>query len=279
MGGNGVLVGRRGFVGLASAASVAAAAAVASSATAATVARGGAQGGIWAGGELLGDPRDDLSAITARLRSLDGRLGPRYVLDEALAHQSLVVALLRQARSSRQRRQLAFEAADITGFIGWLAFDTGAFDASFAHYRAAASLAEEAGDSGFHAWVLGSEALSLIHLGNDEEAIGVLEAAQQVAADRACQSTRTWLASTSCHVHARLGDRHAAWKAYGMAEKLVDVASADGVPSWLSWLHPAGSRRIIEQVRTVRGSIPRKHAGDRAVRELDERLGTARSIV
>jgi hypothetical protein len=40
-----------------------------------------------------------------------------------------------------------------------------------------------------------------------------------------------------------------------------------------------GSRRIIEQVQTVRGSIPRKYADDRAVRELDERLGTALSIL
>jgi tetratricopeptide (TPR) repeat protein len=219
--------------------------------------------------------------------------------------------------------------------------------ASFAHYRAAASLAQEAGDSAFHAWVLGNEALALIHLGNDREAIGVLEAAQQVAADRACPSTRGFLSSMSCHTYARLNDRHAAWKAYGTAEKLFDAEPADGVPSRLSWFHPAhilgsagrahlasgnpgnarreleqalalhpphlvrekaeflarlaeahlassdldaactllgdafviathtGSNRIIEKIQKARGSVPRKYAADRPVRELDELLATA----
>lgn len=225
---------RREFVSLAGAASVAAAAA-----TSSRSARTSAAASPPPGARPAGDPQEDLGAITARLRSLDGQLGPRYVLNAALAHQGLAVSLLRDARLEH-REKLAFAAADVTGLVAWLSFDISAFDASFAHYRAAATLAEEAGDPGFHAWVLGSEALTFIHLGQDKEAVAVLDAARQIASRCPYPTVRSWLFAVAAHTHSRLGEQHTAWKYYGAAEKILDQGPGpDGVPTYVSFFRPA----------------------------------------
>jgi len=221
-------VHRRSFVTLASAASVAAAAA----SPAARVSPSPDPPSPAA------DPRDDLSGITARLRRLDGLLGPGHVLDQATAHQRLVVGLLREASGATARQRLAFEAADITGLVAWMSFDVQEFNASFAHYRAAATLADQANAPGILAWVLGSEALVLIHIGEDRQAVDVLSAADDVAT-RAGQSTaRAWLAAIACHTHARLGDGDAAWRSYGAAETFSATPSEE-THGWLSFFHSA----------------------------------------
>jgi tetratricopeptide (TPR) repeat protein len=160
------------------------------------------------------------------------------VLDQATAHQRLVVGLLREASGPAARQRLAFAAADITGLVAWMSFDLQELNASFAHYRAAATLAEQASAPGFLAWVLGSEALLMIHIGEDRQAIDVLSAADDVAARAGQSSTRAWLAAIACHTHARLGDGDAAWRSYGTAETFSSTQSEDR-PDWLSFFHAA----------------------------------------
>ncbi len=225
------VLGRRTFVSLAGAASVAAAAAVSASGPQTSQA-----GSVSARPDQV---RNDLHEITTRLRSLDGALGPGCILDQALAHQQLTIALLREAGRSQRRNILALEAADITGLIAWLSFDVGEYDASFAHYRAAATLAGEGDDPGFLAWVLGSEALVLNHLQNDRQALDVLQAAHDVASRTSSTVTSSWLAAIACHTNARLGDGHEAWRSYGMAERLLEASERDTCTSWMSFFHMA----------------------------------------
>jgi tetratricopeptide (TPR) repeat protein len=225
---------------------------------------------------LLGDPRDDLPGITAGLRRLDGLLGPGLVIDHAVAQQNLVISLLDKARGAAARGRLAGEAADITGLIAWMTFDVAEFDPSLALYRTAASLALEARRHDLLAWVLGSEALVLAHLGDDRRAVDVLRRAEAIAMEAGEARTRGWLATIASQACARLGDGQAAWRAYRDAERLLDQTTGGECSSWLAFLDHAhlscAAGRIylgLGQSRNARRELERAlaHHPPRLVRE------------
>ncbi|SBW21579.1 hypothetical protein FDG2_2049 [Candidatus Protofrankia californiensis] len=86
--------------------------------------------------------------------------------------------------------------------------------------------------------MLGSEALALIHLGEDGQAADVLTGAEKVAVRAGQSTTQAWLAAMASHTYARLGDGAAAWRSYGAAEDFSAMPSDEPTPGWLSFFHP-----------------------------------------
>ncbi|WP_017604896.1 helix-turn-helix domain-containing protein [Nocardiopsis alkaliphila] len=173
-----------------------------------------------------------LRAITGGQRRMEATSPARHLLPGAISHVHLAEQMLTNARGTPFHTELCAAAAEASGFAAWLNADLGDMGSARMHYRTAVIRARQAGMRLLDVYMLGSLAAFEIETAEDPElGLALLQEAEHVLGHDSHPTARAWLACVGALAHAGIGDRVAAGRAIGRAER--EVADPDNAhPPW-----------------------------------------------
>jgi transcriptional regulator with XRE-family HTH domain len=176
---------------------------------------------------------NELAAMTARARRLDDRHGSRKVFAAVMVHLETVTGFLEGSQESPQRQRLVAIGGEVAQLAGWLSIDLRQYAAARVYFNLGINAAEEADDLALKAFILGNIGHTLSAASKPKQALGVLEAAQGIAAKTATATTRSWLAAVEAHAQAGLGATAACLAALDRAELAVADSEPAEDPAWM----------------------------------------------
>ncbi|MFI6576305.1 multiprotein-bridging factor 1 family protein [Nocardiopsis sp. NPDC050513] len=173
-----------------------------------------------------------LRSITGGQRRMDATSSARHLLPSAVAHVHLAEQMLTHSRGTPFFTELSAAASEASGFAAWLHADQGDMGSARMHYRTAVVRARQAGMRLLDVYMLGSLAAFEIDTAEDPElGLGLVREAEHVLGPAAHPTARAWLNCVAALAHAGTGDRSAAARALGRADREVSrPGNAD--PPW-----------------------------------------------
>ncbi|MFV2022412.1 hypothetical protein [Micromonospora sp. LOL_023] len=165
---------------------------------------------------------DYFAQLRAFLVQADDRLGGLTVLSTVEQQITLIAAFRRQARG-KLRDRLVSAQARWSEFAGWLADDLGNRAAGERWLDLAASMAQEADDQEFWAYVLARKAQRMMHTGDEDRVAGLTRAASRLSDTPAL--IRAFAAVQQAHGSAVHGDVRGFQTAIDHARTLVATAA------------------------------------------------------
>jgi hypothetical protein len=174
------------------------------------------------------------AAITENYRRLDAIAGPSAVYAQAASHQAWLASWAAQAAGPGWR-QVARLHAEATILLAWLNFDLERYPQAVALYRECEHVADQLEDPDLRAFLTGRQARTLSECGRHDEALGVAEAARQLAAASACPGLKSWLAITRAYIHASRGEDYACLADIAAARAALSVPAPEAAPPYLSF--------------------------------------------
>lgn len=173
-----------------------------------------------------------LRAITGGQRRMDASSPSRHLLPGAMAHVHLAEHMLMNGHGTSFHAELSAAAGEASGFAAWLHADQGDTGSARAHYRTAVARARGAGMPLLDVYMLGSLAAFETDIAkNPELGLELVQEAEHLLGRSAHPTAHAWLACTGAMAHAGLGDRRAAARAIGRAEREVG-RSSNADPPW-----------------------------------------------
>ncbi|MFD3684869.1 multiprotein-bridging factor 1 family protein [Nocardiopsis sp. NPDC058631] len=173
-----------------------------------------------------------LRSITGGQRRMDATSPARHLLPSAVAHVHLAEQMLTNSRGTPFHPELSAAVSEASGFAAWLHADQGDMGSARMHYRSAVVRARQAGMRLLDVYMLGSLAAFETDTAEDPElGLGLVREAEHVLGSSAHPTAHAWLACVGALAHAGLGDRSAAARAIGRAEKQV-TRTANTDPPW-----------------------------------------------
>ncbi|MGI9062491.1 MAG: hypothetical protein ACR2FQ_01525 [Pseudonocardiaceae bacterium] len=223
---------------------------------------GGALSGVaasWAGAlegassspaapDAAGDP-GRLSAATvdrvghrlAELRHLDDALGGARLHQLAVAEFSWLTQLVETAGyETPTGRRLVGLITEAARPCGWLHFDASLHAAAQSYYIAGLRCSATAQDPLAGAHILACMSLQATWTGHHQDAVTLIESAQERLGGDATPRLRALLASRKALAHARAGEAAACGRALNSAERLLDAVSpGTWEPDWIYYFDEA----------------------------------------
>ncbi|GGL87861.1 hypothetical protein [Micromonospora yangpuensis] len=182
-----------------------------------------------------------LYVLADRFTDLDRRHGggsrsARPLLADLLVRQ--VTPMLHGTYCDAVGRDLMRAAAVLAGQLAFMSYDAG--DQGFAQHQItlALRLAKAADDRLFGAHLLANLATQAIYLGHADDAVRMAQAAID-GAGRAPAAVKVRLYATVASAYGRSGEKRSCRAALAKAERAVDQAPAEDVPSWAGYFSPA----------------------------------------
>ncbi|MDG4833786.1 XRE family transcriptional regulator [Solwaraspora sp. WMMD1047] len=217
--------------------------------------------------------------LRAFLVRADDRLGGSTILS-TVEQQIALIALLRRQARGQLRDQLLSAEARWSEFGGWLSDDLGDRTAGERWLDRAASIAQEADDREFSAYVLARRAQRMVGGGDEDRVVGLAQAASRVP--DAPVLVRAFAAVQQAHGHAIAGDSTAFQAGIERARALVATAPVPGdsdgdplgsfcTPPYLAaqegegWLRLDQPRRAIDSFTTAVNQWPDRYRRERGV--------------
>ncbi|WP_460806131.1 helix-turn-helix domain-containing protein [Micromonospora zhanjiangensis] len=220
---------------------------------------------------------DYFAELRALLVQADDRLGGLTILSTVEQQIALIAALRREARGPLRDRLLSTEAR-WSEFAGWLSDDLGDRAAGDRWLERAGSMAQEADDQEFWAYVLARKAQRMVGTGDEDCVVGLARAASRLVDAPAL--VHAFAAVQQAHGSASERDVSAFQTAIEDAHALVATASPTGGDSALGsfctrpylaaqegegWLRLGQPRRAIDSFTAAVNEWPDRYRRERAV--------------
>jgi transcriptional regulator with XRE-family HTH domain len=221
---------------------------------------------------------EHFTALRALLVQADSKLGGLSILPTVQQQITLIARCRRQARGKLRTRLLGAEAR-WSEFSGWLSDDLGDRDAGGRWLDRAASMAQEADDQEFCAYVLARKAQRTTGTGDEDRVVGLARAAARVPG--APVLVRAFAAVQEAQGSALDGDAAAFEDAMERARSLVDAAPPahlddDTLGSFCTtpylfahegegWLRLNSPRQAIDSFRTAVNQWPERYRRERGL--------------
>jgi tetratricopeptide (TPR) repeat protein len=170
------------------------------------------------------DVVSDLACITGRYWRLCAN-SSFDLLSGISGHFSTSIQLLKDSHPTMISRQLCSLAGENAQILGKTLFDMREYMLAWAYYAFSVKAAQEARNSDLWAVGLGRMALLLIYYGQTQQALPLVQQAQQAEIQHA--GIRAWLAAVEAEVHARLGNDDACRRALDVS-KLTSASTPLG---------------------------------------------------
>ncbi|MCU1680235.1 MAG: DNA-binding family transcriptional regulator [Amycolatopsis sp.] len=194
-------------------------------------------------------PHDRLSAATldrldhrlADLRRLDDALGGRELHQLAVAEFRWLTCLADHAVYDSAAGQRLFGlVTEAARLCGWLHFDVAHHAAAQSYYVAALRSSASANDSLTGAHVLACMSFQATLTGHHQEAVTLIDTAEDQTKHAATPRLRAMLASRKARAYAKAGDAAACGRALNEAERRLDVTTPGTVePDWIYFFDEA----------------------------------------
>lgn len=179
--------------------------------------------------------------LTDTYRQIDYQAGSGAVYQEAVAQLDRLLDMADSVPSPLYQR-FALALGDAAQLTAWLAIDHQDYGAARRYASLALSSAQEGGDLGLHAYVLGIMSYIHLHAGRGSDAVRLLQAALHLATNpRFGISTaiHSWLSEAIGEAYALSGGHQAGARALAEAERLFDSVTPTEVPAWLGFYNGA----------------------------------------
>jgi transcriptional regulator with XRE-family HTH domain len=147
----------------------------------------------------------EMRRVTAALRAIDTRYGGGACRAAAAAHLSWARPLLDHTPSAL-RRPLSAAVAEVHALIGWTAMDAGARGHAQRHFVTALELARHSGDKVLVAEILYRMARLLLHGGQAQDALELLQLGRPTAEESGSPLAVTVMWGNIAWTYAELGD-------------------------------------------------------------------------
>ena len=162
----------------------------------------------------LDDSAADLIAQALdSFRRLDDRLGSAAVVRPTLELRTLVEHLSLFRMGEEVRTRLRSVSAELSQFLGWLAFDATDYSTARAYYQEGLRSSREGADHDLMSFLLGQIAILAATEGKLSEAAAVLDSHAEQVAKSSSPRTRSWFTAVEAFVQAIAGSdaasRHA----------------------------------------------------------------------
>ncbi len=167
------------------------------------------------------------------LRRLNDRLGAPAVARPALELRSLVEHFGQFPLGEGVRARLRSVAAELSQFLGWLAYDATDHSTARAYYQEGLHSARQGANQDLVFYLLGHIATLAVSEGKLAEAVSVIDSQIDRIAKSACHLTRSWFAAIEAKIRAVAGDDTACRAALERSRKAFDRARYAEAPTWL----------------------------------------------
>jgi hypothetical protein len=193
----------------------------------------------------------------SRLYELDAQYGGAGVYELALLSvQQLRRVLHRASYGPSTGEALHVVLGEVSSGAGWFAFDAGRQAEARHWWLEASHIARLVGNDRLFVDAASLLSRQATELGWPQEAIDLVEAAQQVAKPWATPRLRSHLLSLEAFAHSRAGNEQATWHALHRAGKLFGSGFHDDDPSWLYFWDEADLRCCETRAALSLGQLP-----------------------
>lgn len=151
-----------------------------------------------------------------RLR-IQGSIGSPELLNAAIGHFRIVTKLLQQCHIPTTRTHICTVASETAQLTGRLLVDIRDHHMAQSYYRDSLIIAQQSNNNTLYATGLGRMATVFAALGKPQDALSLLETAQQGVADTNSFTLSAWLAAETAETQAETGNQDACWKALEQA--------------------------------------------------------------
>jgi tetratricopeptide (TPR) repeat protein len=169
----------------------------------------------------------------ANARRLDDLFGSRVAVKPALAQREVLHTLLTGGPSDPVNVRLTEAAAQLSQFLGWLAFDMNDHATARAYFNEGLHAAQEAGAQALSAYVLGYLSILSPYENKPQEALAFAEAARSRAQATTSLITQSWIATVEAEALANLHDRRGTEKALDRARATLAHGPSPTDPPWM----------------------------------------------
>ncbi|MGH4015764.1 MAG: hypothetical protein ACRDSL_17940 [Pseudonocardiaceae bacterium] len=187
------------------------------------------------------DLLDRLGSRLADLRNLDDAQGGAELRRLAVAEFRWLVHLADHAVYDTDSGQRLFSLlSEAARLCGWLHFDSAHHAVAQSYYVTGLRCSATAGDSMSGANVLACMSLQAAMTSHHQDAVSLIDSAQQHVRHHATPRLTALLASRKARAYAKAGDAVACGRALGDAERSLDKATTDTTePAWLYYFDDA----------------------------------------
>lgn len=174
-----------------------------------------------------------ISDTLALFRRMDDRLGAQPMVRPTLALRGLLEGLSSFPVEVETRVRLRAVGAQLSQFLGWLAFDASDHSTARAYYQEGLFVARSSGDHNLTLFILGHIAILALSEGKLVEAVTVVESQIELVLQTTCQLTRSWFSAVEATVRSISGDRASCHAALDRSRKAFLKAGSAPAPPWL----------------------------------------------
>jgi tetratricopeptide (TPR) repeat protein/transcriptional regulator with XRE-family HTH domain len=176
---------------------------------------------------------DLIATALGSLRMLQERFGGPAVVGPTLELRSLAERLALHPASPDIQSRLRSVTAEVSLFLGWLAFDAADNSTARGYYHEALRSAREGADADLPRYVLGHIAWLAQAEGKVAEALSVVDSEIDPAPPAPALWTRSWFAAVEANVRAVAGETGACRLALERSHQWFTKASQADLPRWL----------------------------------------------
>lgn len=196
----------------------------------------GNDNGLWAAAAPQGMDANVAHLISQTLgmfRRLDDQLGSQTLVRPALELRSLAEHIGQFPLAVDARDRLRSVGAELSQFLGWLAFDALDHSTARAYYQEGLHAAREGTDRDLMAYLLGHIAILASDEGKITEATAVVDSQIEELPQTACHLTRSWFSAVEALVRAIAGEDAACLAALDRSRGAFQRAESGTGPEWL----------------------------------------------
>jgi transcriptional regulator with XRE-family HTH domain len=161
-----------------------------------------------------------------RLR-IHGSIGSPDLLDAAIGHFRVIIALLQQSHIPTTRTYLCAVASETSQLVGRLLVDMRDHDTALSYYKDSLIAAQQSNNDALYAAGLGRMATVFATLGKPQDALSLLETAQQTVANTNAFTLCAWLAAETAETQAEIGNQEASKRILEQALHFANQIQSD----------------------------------------------------
>jgi hypothetical protein len=183
---------------------------------------------------------EELERSVEVFRAWDAARGGGLQRKAVVGQLNEVGGMLAYRHPDHLQRRLWGVAANLAVLAGWMSHDVGLEPTAQKYFIIAAHAAREGGDRPRAGEALSRAARQMVHLGQPDDALDLMELATSGAGEETLPRTKAMLCTIEAWAQASMGHGQAMRRTLGMAEQLFVSDKGDGPPpSWMQMFDEA----------------------------------------
>jgi hypothetical protein len=179
-----------------------------------------------------------LETTTRKFREWDAQYGGGLRRKAVVGQLNEVTELLKESHPEKTARRLFTIAAELSLLAGWMSYDVGIHPAAQKYYVLALHAAKEAGNDPLGANILATMSRQMIHLGRPEDALELLQLADDGSRGSATPTMQSLLHALRARAFSNMGDAQSTQREVGMAESEFAGSNPKDDPDWIQYFKP-----------------------------------------